>query len=142
MDETTSDDTGTPEMTPEEKRRDQLLAAPGAVESDADPRIEVTEHDGVTRIDIAPDAAVRPGNPYEEPHESGASSAADDDGSALEGPDVETSTADDASKGDGTVKPDGLGEDGTIPNERSGVAAGHTGEQSTFEPEEDEAAPA
>jgi len=53
------------EMTPEEKRRDQLLAAPGAVESDAAPRIEVSEHDGVTRIDIAPDTPVRPGNPYE-----------------------------------------------------------------------------
>lgn len=140
MDETTSDDTGTPEMTPEEKRRDQLLAAPGAVESDADPRIEVTEHDGVTRIDIAPDAAVRPGNPYEEPGEpSGA--AADDDGS-LEGPDIETSSTDGSAPGDATAKPGGLGQDGTIPSDPSGVAAGHTGEQSTFEPEEDEAAPA
>jgi len=67
------DDTTTPEtsddMTPEEKRRDQLLAAPGAVENDADPRIEVSEHDGVTRIDIVPDADVRPGNPYETPGE-------------------------------------------------------------------------
>lgn len=58
------------EMTDEEKRRDQLLAAPNAVESDAAPRIEVTEHDGVTRIDIAPDAPVRPGNPLETPAES------------------------------------------------------------------------
>lgn len=65
MDASTPDD----EMTPEQKRRDQLLAAPGAVESDADPRIVVSEHDGVTRIDIAPDAAVRPGNPHEEPDE-------------------------------------------------------------------------
>ncbi len=53
-------------MTPDEKRRDQLLAAPGAVESDAAPRIEVSKHDGVTRIDIAPDAEVRPGNPYDQ----------------------------------------------------------------------------
>jgi hypothetical protein len=58
------------DMTPEEKRRDQLLSAPNAVESDADPRIEVSEHDGVTRIDISPDAAVRPGNPYEEHDEA------------------------------------------------------------------------
>ena len=58
---------GPHEMTPDEKRRDQLLAAPGAVESDAAPRIQVSEHDGVTRIDIAADAPVRPGNPYEEP---------------------------------------------------------------------------
>ena len=62
-----NDEVGDPhEMTPEEKRRDQLLAAPGAVESDAAPRIEVSEHDGVTRIDIAADAPVRPGNPYEQ----------------------------------------------------------------------------
>ena len=147
MDETTRDDTGSSDMTPEEKRRDQLLSAPGAVESDADPRIEVTEHDGVTRIDIAPDAAVRPGNPYDEPGESAGSPAEDDD-DALEGPDVETSTADGAPKGDsgahgdGTAKAGGLGQDGTIPNDPDGVAAGHTGEQSNFEPEEDEGAPA
>ncbi|GAA5035057.1 hypothetical protein ACFQRL_00175 [Microbacterium fluvii] len=42
---------------------------------------------------------------------------------------------------EGTTKPGGLGKDGTIPNEPDGVAAGHTGEPSTFEPEEDEAAP-
>jgi len=51
------------DMTDEEKRRDQLLAAPAAVESDADPRIDVTRRDGVTRIDIRDDAAVRPGGP-------------------------------------------------------------------------------
>lgn len=51
------------EMTPEEKRRDQLLAAPDAVEADAAPRIEVSEHNGNTRIDIAETAAVRPGPP-------------------------------------------------------------------------------
>ncbi len=38
-------------------------------------------------------------------------------------------------------KPGGLGGDGTIPPAEDGVAAGHTGEVSTFEPEEDEAAP-
>lgn len=56
-------------MTPEQMRRDQLLAAPNAVESDADPRIQITEHDGITRVDILPDADVRPGNPYAEPGE-------------------------------------------------------------------------
>ena len=105
-------------MTHEEKRRDQLLAAPGAVESDADPRIEVSEHDGNTRIDIAPDAAVRPGDPTEP------RIAPDDDGS-LEGPDVETSSR---RPSGGTPKPGGLGQDGTIPDDPSGVAAGHTGE--------------
>ncbi len=39
-------------------------------------------------------------------------------------------------------KADGLGEDGTIPADPDGVAAGHTGVTSTFEPEEDEDAPA
>lgn len=57
------DETG---MTPDEKRRDQLLAAPDAVESDAAPRIEVTERDGVTRVDIRDDAPVRPGGDEEE----------------------------------------------------------------------------
>lgn len=41
---------------------------------------------------------------------------------------------------DATQKPGGLGDDGTIPNNPDGLAAGHTGEASTFEPEEDEAA--
>lgn len=45
----------------EEERREQLLAAPNAVESDAAPRIELSEHDGRTRVDIAETAAVRPG---------------------------------------------------------------------------------
>lgn len=49
------------EMTSEEKRHDQLTSAPDATEADAAPRIEVSEHDGNTRIDIAPDAPVRPG---------------------------------------------------------------------------------
>ena len=50
-----------PEMTDEEKRRDQLLRAANSTEADAAPRIEVSEHDGVKRIDIADTAAVRPG---------------------------------------------------------------------------------
>ncbi|WP_144796195.1 multidrug transporter [Microbacterium paludicola] len=49
------------EMTPDEKRHDQLTAAPDATEADAAPRVEVTEHDGVTRIEVADGAAVRPG---------------------------------------------------------------------------------
>lgn len=49
-------------MSDEEKRRDQLLRAAGSTEEDAAPRIVVSDHDGVTRIDIAPDAVVRPGN--------------------------------------------------------------------------------
>jgi hypothetical protein len=39
-----------------------------------------------------------------------------------------------------TEKPGGLGQDGTIPPDPDGVAAGHTGTASTFEPEEDEQA--
>ncbi|HET8928422.1 MAG TPA: hypothetical protein VFN24_11440 [Microbacterium sp.] len=62
-------DAGGTGMTAEEKRRDQLTAAPGAVESDADPRIEVTRRVGVTRIDIREDADVRPGDPTKEPRE-------------------------------------------------------------------------
>ena len=61
MDEQTNPDDV--DMTKEEKRRDQLLAAPDAVETDAAPRIEVSKHDGNTRIDIADTAAVRPGPP-------------------------------------------------------------------------------
>ena len=48
-------------MTPEEKRHDQLTTAPDATETDASPRVEVTEHDGVTRVDVAEDAEMRPG---------------------------------------------------------------------------------
>ncbi|SIT66836.1 hypothetical protein [Microbacterium sp. RU33B] len=55
------------EMTDEEKRRDQLLAAPNATEEDAAPRIDVTTRDGVTRIDIREDAQVRPGDPEKTP---------------------------------------------------------------------------
>lgn len=49
------------QMTSAEKRHDQLTAAPDATEAHAVPRIEVSEHDGNTRIDIAPEAPVRPG---------------------------------------------------------------------------------
>jgi len=55
------------EMTDDEKRRDQLTAAPDATEDDARPRIVVSQHDGVKRIDIADDAPVRPGDPTEDP---------------------------------------------------------------------------
>lgn len=51
-------------------------------------------------------------------------------------PQLDEATATD----EGTPKPGGLGEDGTIPDAPDGVAAGHTGEASTFEPEEDEQA--
>ena len=78
MREPTADETSPHEMTSEEKRRDQLLAAPGAVESDADPRVLVTEHNGVTRIDVAPDADVRPGNPYEDPEDTAGEGSATD----------------------------------------------------------------
>lgn len=42
-------------------RHDQLTRAPEATEADAAPRIRVSDHDGVRRIDIDPDAPVRPG---------------------------------------------------------------------------------
>jgi len=59
-----TDDTGTvDDMTDDEKRHDQLTTAPKASEEDAAPRIEVTEHNGVKRIDVADTAVVRPGNP-------------------------------------------------------------------------------
>ena len=64
-----NDETDGTGMTDEDKRRDQLLSAPNAVESDADPRIDVTHHDGVTRIDIRDDADVRPGDPTKEPRD-------------------------------------------------------------------------
>jgi hypothetical protein len=48
--------------THDENRHDQLTTAPNATEADAAPRIDVTDQgDGVTRIDIRDDAAVRPG---------------------------------------------------------------------------------
>ncbi|MDD7944425.1 multidrug transporter [Microbacterium sp. NE2HP2] len=48
-------------LTDEDARREELLRAGGSTEADAAPRIETSEHDGVTRIDIADSAAVRPG---------------------------------------------------------------------------------
>jgi hypothetical protein len=50
----------------------------------------------------------------------------------------ETPTAEPSNDSEGTPKPDGLGENGTIPNDPNGIAAGHTGTASSFEPEEDE----
>lgn len=49
------------ELLDDDERREQLLAAPNAVEEDAAPRVTVSEHDGKTRIDVADTAAVRPG---------------------------------------------------------------------------------
>lgn len=49
------------EMTDEQKRHDQLTSAPDATEADAAPRVEVSEHNGVKRIEIAEGAEVRPG---------------------------------------------------------------------------------
>jgi hypothetical protein len=50
-------------MDADEKRHDQLTTAPQADESDAAPRIDVTEKaDGVTRIDVRDDAKYRPGD--------------------------------------------------------------------------------
>jgi hypothetical protein len=51
----------TAESTNESDRHDQLTTAPNATEEDAAPRITVSEREGVTRIDVAEDAAVRPG---------------------------------------------------------------------------------
>ena len=51
----------TDDMTHEEKRRDQLTSAPDATEDDAEARVVVSEGEGVTRVEIAPDAAIRPG---------------------------------------------------------------------------------
>jgi hypothetical protein len=54
-------------------------------------------------------------------------------------PDDESGTKSPVNDSEGTPKPDGLGGDeGTIPNDPNGIAAGHTGNASTFEPEEDE----
>lgn len=45
-----------------------------------------------------------------------------------------------ANDDEGTKKPGGLGQDGTIPPDQDGLGATTTDEESTFEPEEDEAA--
>ncbi|MDF2507257.1 MAG: multidrug transporter [Microbacterium sp.] len=59
--ENSADENSADAMTSAEKRHDQLTSAPDATEADAAPRIQVSEHDGNTRIDIDPDAPVRPG---------------------------------------------------------------------------------
>lgn len=51
------------------------------------------------------------------------------DENSFEGPDVEIPVD--------APEPDGLGTDGTIPHHPGGVAAGHTGGASRFEPHED-----
>ena len=49
-------------MTDDEKRHDQLTRAPKSDASDAAPRITTEDRgDGVTRIDVADTAKVRPG---------------------------------------------------------------------------------
>jgi hypothetical protein len=49
-------------MSQRDDRADQLTTAPAAEESDAAPRIDVTDgEEGRRRIDIRDDAAVRPG---------------------------------------------------------------------------------
>jgi len=54
----------TDDMTDDEKRRDELTRAPKSSEEDAAPRITIEKKpDGVTRIDVADTAVVRPGNP-------------------------------------------------------------------------------
>jgi hypothetical protein len=68
---------GLHDMSDEEKRRDQLTSAPEATEEDAKPRIDVTHREGVTRIDVRDDAAVRPG--FGEPGEDGPDAAAQRD---------------------------------------------------------------
>ncbi|RWZ64682.1 hypothetical protein ELQ92_08065 [Labedella populi] len=50
----------------------------------------------------------------------------------------ESTAKDPVNDSEGTPKPDGLGSEGTIPNDPDGIAAGHTGTASTFEPEEDQ----
>ncbi|TAJ47831.1 MAG: hypothetical protein EPO52_06390 [Herbiconiux sp.] len=50
------------ERSAEEKRRDQLTAAPKSTDDDARPRIDVSETaEGAVRIDIRDDSPVRPG---------------------------------------------------------------------------------
>jgi len=54
-------------MSQPDDRADQLTTAPRAEESDADPRIDVSEgEDGRRRIDIRDDAPVRPGSDPED----------------------------------------------------------------------------
>jgi hypothetical protein len=54
----------TQEPSHEENRHDQLTSAPESTEADAAPRIELSKGaNGATRIDIAEDAPVRPGDP-------------------------------------------------------------------------------
>jgi hypothetical protein len=49
-------------MSADDKRHDQLTSAPKSTEHDAEPRIDVSTHDGATRIDIRADAEFRPGS--------------------------------------------------------------------------------
>jgi hypothetical protein len=49
-------------MSADDKRHDQLTTAPKSTEHDAERRIDVSKHDGATRIDIRDDAEFRPGS--------------------------------------------------------------------------------
>jgi hypothetical protein len=50
------------DMTFDEQRHDELTRAPKSDEADAAPRITTEDRgDGITRIDVADTAAVRPG---------------------------------------------------------------------------------
>lgn len=61
-----------PETTPVDTDHADEIVNP----EDLPTQIEVTEHDGVTRIDIAADATVRPGDPNApRGHDSGSSGA-------------------------------------------------------------------
>jgi len=96
-----------PEITPSEP-----VEGAGEIVNPEDlpSQIEVTDHDGVTRVDIAEGATVRPGEP---------------------GPrdDRDRTPADAGANG-------GLGSQGTIPAEPGSAGIG-AGEPTTFEPEED-----
>ena len=59
-----TDDSSADQMSDDEKRHDQLTRAPKSSEEDAAPRIVAEQKPGgVTRINVADTAVVRPGNP-------------------------------------------------------------------------------
>jgi hypothetical protein len=56
------DRASTDQMSAEEKRHDQLTTAPKADESDANPRVAITDvGDGVKHVEVTDVAKVRPG---------------------------------------------------------------------------------
>jgi hypothetical protein len=57
-----TDRESTDKMSAEEKRHDQLTVAPKSDESDANPRVEITDTgDGVKHVEVTDVAKVRPG---------------------------------------------------------------------------------